>query len=81
MRDTVVHDVTGRLVTPQRPRECADTVSSILRDSFLRRSLGLAGRDRARARYSWDRVAEDTLRIYERLVGAPADLMPVLKSG
>jgi glycosyltransferase involved in cell wall biosynthesis len=70
MLDTVVHDVTGRLVTPRSPRECADAVSSVLRDSFLRRSLGLAGRDRACARYSWDRVAADTLRIYERLVTA-----------
>lgn len=68
MRDTVVHDVTGLLVPPRRPKACAEAVSGILRDSFLRRSLGLAGRDRACARYSWDRVAADTLRIYERLV-------------
>ena len=68
MLDTVVHDVTGRLVAPDRPRECAEAVATILRDSFLRRSLGLAGRDRACARYSWDRVADDTVRIYERLV-------------
>jgi len=68
MRDTVVHDVTGRLVMPRRPRECAEAVTTILRDSFLRRSLGLAGRDRACARYSWDRVAADTMRVYERLV-------------
>ena len=71
MLDTVVHDVTGRLVTPKRPRELAEVVSTVLRDSFLRRSLGLAGRDRACARYSWDRVAADTLRIYERLAGGP----------
>lgn len=77
MLDTVVHDVTGRLVTPQRPKEVAEAVSSILRDSFLRRSLGLAGRDRACARYSWDRIAADTLRIYEKLVGTPASLAPV----
>lgn len=82
MLDTVVHDVTGRLVTPQRPRELAEAVCSILRDSFLRRSLGLAGRDRACARYSWGRVAADTLRIYEGLSEATgAALMPVLKSG
>lgn len=82
MLDTVVHDVTGKLVTPQRPRECAEAVTTILRDSFLRRSLGLAGRDRACARYSWDRVAADSLRIYERLVSTPDSLAtPVLKSG
>lgn len=72
MLDIVVHDVTGRMVAPRRPRECAEAVSAILRDSFLRRSLGLAGRDRACARYSWDRIAEDTERIYDRLITAPA---------
>lgn len=65
--DSVVHDVTGRLVPPGRPRECAAAVSAILQEDFLRRSLGLAGRDRACARYSWCRVAEDTVRIYDRL--------------
>lgn len=78
MLDTVVHDVTGRLVSPRRPRECADAVTTILRDSFLRRSLGLAGRDRACARYSWDRVAADTLRIYDQLVGASEQMLPLL---
>ena len=67
MLDTVVHEVTGMLVPPKRPRECAEVVSGILRDSFLRRSLGLAGRDRACACYSWDRVATGTVRVYERL--------------
>jgi glycosyltransferase involved in cell wall biosynthesis len=77
MLDTVVHDVTGRLVTPRQPKECAEAVNAVLRDSFMRRSLGLAGRDRACARYSWDRVAADTRRIYERLVSSPASLAPV----
>ncbi|GAY18962.1 glycosyltransferase [Mycobacterium sp. shizuoka-1] len=67
MLDTVVDDVTGRLVPPHRPRECAEAVTGILRDSFRRRSLGLAGRDRACARYTWDRVGADTSRIYDRL--------------
>ena len=69
--DTVVHDVTGRLVPPGRPRELAAAVSAILRGGFLRRSLGLAGRDRACARYSWCRIAEDTVRIYDRVATAP----------
>jgi D-inositol-3-phosphate glycosyltransferase len=71
MLDTVVHDVTGRLVHPNKPGELARAINPLLRDSFLRQSLGAAGRDRARARYSWDQVAADTLRIYHTL--APAD--------
>jgi D-inositol-3-phosphate glycosyltransferase len=66
--DTVVHDVTGLLVPPNRPDRLADAVNHLMRDDFLRQSLGAAGRDRARARYSWDRIAADTLRIYARLV-------------
>jgi D-inositol-3-phosphate glycosyltransferase len=70
MLDTVVHDVTGRLVNPKSPAGVADAVNHLMRDEFLRQSLGAAGRDRARARYSWDRIAADTLRIYDRLVPA-----------
>ncbi|BBZ62063.1 glycosyltransferase [Mycolicibacterium monacense] len=70
MLDTVVQDVTGRLVAARRPGEVADAINTLLHDEFLGQSLGAAGRDRARARYSWDRIAADTLRIYERLVPA-----------
>jgi D-inositol-3-phosphate glycosyltransferase len=70
MLDTIVHDVTGRLVPPKRPAELADALHHLLRDAFLRRSLGAAGRDRARARYTLDRIAADTMRIYDRLVPA-----------
>lgn len=69
-RDTVVHDVTGRLVTSRHPREYAAALSAVLRNSFYRRSLGLAGRDRACARYSWDRVAADNVAVYDRVIGA-----------
>jgi D-inositol-3-phosphate glycosyltransferase len=75
MLDTVIHDVTGRLVNPQNPGELAKAINPLLRDSFLRQSLGAAGRDRARARFSWDRVAADTMRIYHRL--APPQLPTV----
>lgn len=67
LRDTIVHDVTGRLVPPRNPRAIAEAASAILHDSFLRRSLGLAGRDRVCARYTWEGVTEEALRIYGRL--------------
>ncbi len=67
MPDIVVENVTGRLVPPKDPRRLAEAINTLLRDSFLRRSFGAAGRDRAHARYSWDRIAEDMLHIYDRL--------------
>ncbi|MGV0642840.1 glycosyltransferase [Mycolicibacterium sp. XJ879] len=85
MLDTVVHDVTGRLVRPRRPDKVAEAVNHLLRDDFMRQSLGAAGRDRAQARYSWDRIAADTQRIYDRLVPVrfeqPAEPARSLSSG
>ena len=76
MADSVVHDVTGRLVPPKDPDRLADAINLLLRDSFLRRSFGAAGRDRAKARYSWDRVAADTLRIYDTVARYPRVTTP-----
>lgn len=73
MPDMIVHDVTGRLVPPRNPRAIAEAASELLNDSFLRRSQGLAGRDRVCARYSWDKIAEEVLRIYARVVAARFD--------
>ncbi len=70
MLDTVVHDVTGLMVPPKDPRACANAVNAILRDRRAAMSLGAAGRERARSRYSWDRIATDTLRVYDRLLPA-----------
>jgi glycosyltransferase involved in cell wall biosynthesis len=75
--DIVVHDVTGYLVASDDPKTFATSVNALLRDSFLRRSLGAAGRDRAVVRYTWDRIAADTIRLYDKSMavrsGGPAD--------
>ena len=68
--DIVVDDVTGHLVAHHDPRQFAAVVNPLLRDSFLRRSLGGAGRDRATARYIWDRIAVDTARVYAKSMSA-----------
>lgn len=68
MLDTVVHDVTGLLIPPKDPRACANAINTLLRDAFVGASFGAAGRDRARSRYSWDRVATDTIGVYDRAV-------------
>lgn len=70
MVDSVVHDVTGWLVPPNSPVDVGRAVNHLIRDEFLRKSFGAAGRDRARVRSSWDRIAFDTARIYDSLVQA-----------
>ncbi len=70
MLDTVVDDVTGRLIPPRDPHRCAAAINSILADAGVRAALGRAGRARIEERYAWERVAEETASVYDRLAGA-----------
>jgi glycosyltransferase involved in cell wall biosynthesis len=62
--DSVVDGVTGIHVPPRDPLAIAAAVSALLNDEEHLRALGAAGRDRVRSRYSWDRIAADTARVY-----------------
>lgn len=68
LTDTVVDGVTGLLVPPHSPRDLAAALRRLLSDESTREAFGIAGQDRVRARYSWDRVAADTVRAYRRVV-------------
>ncbi|RZQ60232.1 glycosyltransferase [Amycolatopsis suaedae] len=68
LTDTVVDGVTGALVPPREPRLLAAAVGRLLADDALREGYGFAGVDRAQARYSWDRIALDSLKVYERVL-------------
>ncbi len=69
--DTVVDAVTGMHVRPKSTRDIADALRELLRNSKRRSTLGAMGVERVRTRYTWPRVAADTLEIY-RGVAAPA---------
>ncbi|WP_410578515.1 glycosyltransferase [Amycolatopsis sp. lyj-108] len=69
LTETVVDGVTGMLVPPRNPKELAGALRRLLSDISACESFGIAGADRVRARYSWDRVAADTLRAYGRVLG------------
>ncbi|MBC6445627.1 glycosyltransferase [Actinokineospora xionganensis] len=66
LNDTVVDGVTGLHVPPRDPVALASAVLALQADDAGRAALGLAGRDRVRARYRWDRVALDAVRVYAR---------------
>ncbi|MFW0150962.1 glycosyltransferase [Mycobacterium sp. smrl_JER01] len=68
-RDAVIDDVTGMLVPPGRADALARALRSILSQMVLRQGMGLAGRSRARSRYSWDRIATDTEVVYALAAG------------
>lgn len=74
LRDTVVDQVTGLHVPPGDPQATAGALMELLGDQRLRRKLGCAGQRRARARYSWDRVAAETEKAYlQALAGRAGD--------
>ncbi|CCH32324.1 glycosyltransferase [Actinosynnema sp. NPDC047251] len=75
LTDTVVDGVTGVLVPPRDRRALVAALNSLLRDPGRREAYGTAGTDRVAARYSWDRIARDTVRAYLRAgAGKPVDL-------
>lgn len=73
LRDTVVDRGTGIHVPPRDPEAIASALALLLGDPVLRAELGAAGQQRARTRYSWDRVAAETEKAYKLAVaGMPA---------
>ncbi len=69
--DTVVHGRTGVHVPPRRPDVLAEALADLLCDDDRLHALGRAGARRSRAKYSWDRVAAQTLQSYEDLLPLP----------
>ncbi|MCW2935666.1 MAG: glycosyl transferase group 1 [Actinomycetia bacterium] len=63
--DIVVEGTTGFLVPPGRPELVAARIRHLLGHSMPRQALSVAAVDRARSRYSWDRVAAETLAVYQ----------------
>ncbi|MFI7611864.1 glycosyltransferase [Nonomuraea terrae] len=58
----------GVLVPPRRPRALARALKDLLGDRERRAALGAAGARRARARYGWPRVAEQTEAVYAQVI-------------
>jgi D-inositol-3-phosphate glycosyltransferase len=76
--DTVVDGMTGVLVPPRRADLLAETLASLFSDPLRLEEMGLAAADRARARYGWDRVAEETARTYDQVVARRRTAVPSL---
>jgi D-inositol-3-phosphate glycosyltransferase len=75
LTDAVVDGTTGVLVPPGRPDLLARRVRLLLASPLRLEAFGIAAADRARARYSWDRISRETVAAYERcLRPAAADL-------
>ncbi|MEZ0071704.1 glycosyltransferase [Planotetraspora sp. GP83] len=64
--DSVVDGVTGFLIRPDRPGELSGRIRQLLGDPTLRTAIGYAAADRARSRYSVERISMELLRVYEK---------------
>ncbi|MFD1117369.1 glycosyltransferase, partial [Sphaerisporangium aureirubrum] len=67
--DSVVDGVTGLLVRPGDPATLALRARRLLGDLTRRTAMGFAGADRARSRYSLERIARELVRAYEHATG------------
>jgi glycosyltransferase involved in cell wall biosynthesis len=59
---------TGILIPPREPVVLSQAIEELRRDPELRRALGDAGRDRARAHFSAERYVADVDAFYQRLM-------------
>ena len=62
--DAVVDGTTGVIVPPGRPALLAQRIRQLLSHPMLLEAFSVAAADRARSRYSWDRIAHETLAVY-----------------
>jgi D-inositol-3-phosphate glycosyltransferase len=70
--DAMVDGTTGILVSPGRPALLAQRIRQLLAHPMLIEAYGVAAADRAKSRYSWDRIADETLAVYDRAIGQAA---------
>jgi glycosyltransferase involved in cell wall biosynthesis len=68
--DAVVDGTTGILVQPLRPALLAQKIRALLAHPMQLQAFSVAATDRARSRYSWDRIAHETLAVYDTALAA-----------
>lgn len=68
----VIDDGVDGLLSSQDPGELADRIVWLLTHADDARRMGRAGREKVERRFSWDRLAQKTVGIYESLLSADA---------
>jgi glycosyltransferase involved in cell wall biosynthesis len=67
--DAVIHENTGFLVPPGHPAQLVRRIRQLLANPMLLEGYGIAAAIRARDRFSWERISQETLAVYESLRG------------
>jgi glycosyltransferase involved in cell wall biosynthesis len=68
-RDAVIHENTGFLVPPASPAQLVRRIRQLLTQPMLLEGYGIAAARRAADRYSWERIGQETLAVYEAMRG------------
>jgi D-inositol-3-phosphate glycosyltransferase len=68
--DAVVDGTTGILVPAGRPALLAQRIRQLLQHPMLLEAFSVAAADRAQSRYSWDRIAHETVSVYDTALAA-----------
>ena len=64
--DAVIDGTTGFLVPPGQPSALAHRIRHLFASPMQLEAFSIAAVDRARSRYSWDRIGRETVQAYER---------------
>ena len=71
-RDIVRHGTNGLLVPPKNPAALADAIAQLLNDAPLRAEMGRRGREIAVNEFSEEKVIQQTLALYHKLLSGGA---------
>lgn len=64
--EIIDHGVTGLLVESGSPLELSEAVRQLVEQPALRRSLGAAARQRVLDEFTWQRIAQQTIEVYQQ---------------
>ena len=65
--DMVIEGQTGLLVPPADARSLAEAIIKLLKDTPLRHQMGQRARQFAETELSWQRIAQKTLTVYQKI--------------
>jgi glycosyltransferase involved in cell wall biosynthesis len=71
-RDIVRHGTNGLLVPPKNPAALADAIAQLLNDAPLRAEMGRLGREMVVNEFSEEKVIQQTLTLYGKLLSGGA---------
>jgi glycosyltransferase involved in cell wall biosynthesis len=60
--------LTGFVVPPKDPRALAEALNQVLEDEELRARMGIEGRQRVEREFTKERMAQETLKLYEEVL-------------